>query len=166
MGCVCSCFASVFLWTGELLENLFLAIGEIGSILIRGIFSILVSLCDLLASVSCCWRVPYDERPDRQTYQFHNLAQPLSQPRKSLLTKEGRAQRSAEKQSRRAAEQEKKLKLQEQKQQKDLAGKEEKEAKAKAKQEESERKKQEALAKKEKELAEKKAAALITPNES
>jgi hypothetical protein len=49
------------MWLGELLENVFLAIGEIGSILVRGIFGLLIGLCDVLAALSCCCRVPWSE---------------------------------------------------------------------------------------------------------
>ncbi|CEH19386.1 hypothetical protein CBOM_06714 [Ceraceosorus bombacis] len=73
MGIVCSCFSTVFLWTGELLENLALAIGEISSILIRGIFSLLIGLCDVLAAISCCCRVPYSERPGRSGYTYDTV---------------------------------------------------------------------------------------------
>ncbi|CAO1617200.1 unnamed protein product [Parajaminaea phylloscopi] len=122
MGCICSCFASVFMWTGELLENVFLALGEIGSILVRGIFTLLVGLCDVLAAASCCWRVPYDERPDRNTYVFsaasagggnnnvNALALPPTSPAagrigvlRSWFTKDGREARKQERDARKRA---------------------------------------------------------------
>lgn len=52
--------------------DVFLALGEILSVLTRGIFSVLVGICDVLAAASCCWRVPYDQRPDRGTFVYSN----------------------------------------------------------------------------------------------
>ena len=70
MGSVFSCLASSFMYLGEFLENLFLALGEIGAVLTRGIIGIIVGLCDVLAATSCCCRVPWSDRPDRSTYTF------------------------------------------------------------------------------------------------
>lgn len=142
------------------LADLCLAIGEISSILVRGIFSVLVAICDVLASVACCWRVPYDERPDRQTYQYNLAAvgKPVSPQRPSVLTKAGRDQRAKERQEKKAAERERQLKLQEEKHQKQLAANEEKDAKKQAAAAEKQQKQQEALQAKEDALKEKKEA--------
>ncbi|SNX83277.1 uncharacterized protein MEPE_01984 [Melanopsichium pennsylvanicum] len=105
MGSVFSCLASTFSYLGEFLENVFLAIGEVGAVLVRGIIGIVVTLCDLLAAISCCYRVPWSERPDRSfyTYTVTNtvpegantmLTQVGSkQVLSNLFTKEGREQR-------------------------------------------------------------------------
>ncbi|TKY86770.1 hypothetical protein EX895_004410 [Sporisorium graminicola] len=107
MGSVFSCLASTFLYLGEFLENVFLAVGEIGAVLVRGIFGIVVSLCDLLAAISCCYRVPWSERPDRATYTFvatNNATAAVTtsnalsdvggkQVLSSVFTKQGREQR-------------------------------------------------------------------------
>lgn len=119
MGIVCSCFASVFMWTGELLESesirflwaghvsdpnriradVFLAVGEIGSLLVRGIFGLLVGCCDLLAAVSCCCTVPYSERPDRTSYTVTSLNHNVGRGGfyQSYFTETGRVQRTQEK---------------------------------------------------------------------
>lgn len=65
MGQVFSCLASTCGCVGEVLENVCLAIGEIGAVLVRGVFGILIGLLDLLAALSCCWRVPWSQRPTR-----------------------------------------------------------------------------------------------------
>ncbi|PWN25762.1 hypothetical protein BDZ90DRAFT_61982 [Jaminaea rosea] len=72
MGCVFSSLAQVFLYVGEFFENVFLLLGEILSVLTRGIFTLLVGICDILAAASCCCRVPYDQRPDRGTFVYSN----------------------------------------------------------------------------------------------
>lgn len=48
-------------------------VGEIASVLVRGIFAVLVGLCDILAAISCCWRVPFSQRPDRETYTYDTI---------------------------------------------------------------------------------------------
>lgn len=131
-----------------------MAAGEISSILVRGIFSILVSLCDVLASISCCWRVPYDERPDRQTYTFNTLAEPLESPRPSLLTRKGRELRKQQRQQKSAADKERKLRILEEKHTKDLADREEKDQKKVEKEAEKQRKIDEKVQKKEDDLRE------------
>jgi hypothetical protein len=107
MGSVFSCLASTFLYLGEFLENVFLAVGEISAVLVRALFGIVVSLCDLLAAISCCCRVPWSERPDRAYYSYsapttHAIAttNPAAlstiggkQVLSSVFTKEGREQR-------------------------------------------------------------------------
>ncbi|CDR99197.1 uncharacterized protein SPSC_02866 [Sporisorium scitamineum] len=106
MGSVFSCFASTFIYLGEFLENVFLALGEIGAVLVRAMFGIVISLCDLLAAISCCYRVPWDQRPDRAFYTFSantttaavTSSNTLSdvggkQVLSSVFTKEGRQQR-------------------------------------------------------------------------
>ncbi|SJX61701.1 uncharacterized protein SRS1_12685 [Sporisorium reilianum f. sp. reilianum] len=108
MGSVFSCLASTFIYLGEFLENVFLALGEIGAVLVRAIFGIVVSLCDLLAAISCCYRVPWSERPDRSFYTFQTntttttaavtSSNALSdvggkQVLSSVFTKQGREQR-------------------------------------------------------------------------
>lgn len=106
MGCVFSCFSTVFIWVGELLENVCLAMGEIGAVLVRAVVGILVSLCDCLAAVSCCYRVPWSERPDRSDFIFTAQTTELAANNTSTLasvggkrvlwstfTKEGREQK-------------------------------------------------------------------------
>ncbi|KAJ9478326.1 Ribosomal DNA transcription factor [Pseudozyma hubeiensis] len=106
MGSVFSCLASAFIYLGEFLENVFLAIGEIGAVLVRAIIGIVVSLCDLLAAISCCYRVPWSERPDRSfyTYSTNDTTMAASsnnalatvggkQVLSSVFTKQGREQR-------------------------------------------------------------------------
>ncbi|GAC96361.1 ribosomal DNA transcription factor [Pseudozyma hubeiensis SY62] len=106
MGSVFSCLASTFIYLGEFLENVFLAIGEIGAVLVRAIIGIVVSLCDLLAAISCCYRVPWSERPDRSFYTYSTNTTTMvassnsalatvggKQVLSSVFTKEGREQR-------------------------------------------------------------------------
>ncbi|PWO01066.1 hypothetical protein FA09DRAFT_335706 [Tilletiopsis washingtonensis] len=109
MGVVFSCFAQSFMWLGELLENVFLAIGEIGSILVRGIFGLLIGLCDVLAALSCCCRVPWSERPDRTSYTYHTAASNVGGRQVfASLTPAGRA---ARKQQKAAAKKEHELRI-------------------------------------------------------
>ncbi|KAL9935211.1 hypothetical protein V8E36_005559 [Tilletia maclaganii] len=68
MGAVFSSLGTVFSWVGMVFETLCLAIGEIASVLVRGIFTIVVGLCDVLAAVSCCCRRPWSDRPSRGQY--------------------------------------------------------------------------------------------------
>ncbi|SPC66866.1 uncharacterized protein UHOD_02397 [Ustilago sp. UG-2017b] len=122
MGSVFSCLASTFMYLGEFVENAFLAVGEIGAVLSRALIGIVVSLCDLLAAISCCYRVPWSQRPDRSffTYSSHTyssqdntqLATTNSstlasvggkQVLSSLLTKQGREQREEIKAARKKA---------------------------------------------------------------
>lgn len=115
MGTVFSCFASTFLYVGEFLENVFLAVGEIGAVLVRGLIGLVVSLCDLLAAVSCCYRVPWSERPDRSFYTYTTQTTDLAitnttlasvggkQVLSSVFTKEGREQRKENKAAKRKA---------------------------------------------------------------
>ncbi|SPO23102.1 uncharacterized protein UTRI_01780 [Ustilago trichophora] len=115
MGSVFSCLASTFIYLGEFLENVFLAIGEIGAVLVRAVIGIVVSLCDLLAAISCCYRVPWSERPDRSFYTYGaantNLASTNTtlatvggkQVLSSVFTKEGREQRKEIKAARKKA---------------------------------------------------------------
>lgn len=105
MGTVFSCLASTLIYLGEFLENVFLAIGEIGAVLVRAIIGIVVSLCDLLAAVSCCYRVPWSERPDRSFYTYSTNTATIAandsalasvggkQVLSSVFTKQGREQR-------------------------------------------------------------------------
>ncbi|PWN35163.1 uncharacterized protein FA14DRAFT_160432 [Meira miltonrushii] len=74
MGIVCSCFASTFLLIGEIFSTVFLAVGEVGAMLVRGLFSLLVGLCDVLAACMCCCQVPFSERPDRNGYTYNTMA--------------------------------------------------------------------------------------------
>ena len=115
MGSVFSCLASTFVYLGEFLENVFLAIGEIGAVLVRALIGIVVSLCDLLAAVSCCYRVPWSERPDRSFYTYTTQTTDLAttnatlatvggkQVLSSVFTKEGREQRKEIKAARKKA---------------------------------------------------------------
>lgn len=59
---------------GEIFSTLFLAVGEVGAILIRGLFSLIVGLCDILAACACCCQVPFSERPDRNGYTYTTMA--------------------------------------------------------------------------------------------
>ncbi|PWZ00653.1 hypothetical protein BCV70DRAFT_160059 [Testicularia cyperi] len=110
MGNVFSCLASTFLYLGEFLENVFLALGEIGAVLVRAIFGIVISLCDLLAAISCCYRVPWSERPDRSYFNYQtNLATTdmtsvgSKQVLGGVFTKEGREHRKVAKEARKKA---------------------------------------------------------------
>ncbi|PWN47352.1 hypothetical protein IE53DRAFT_254542 [Violaceomyces palustris] len=102
MGCVFSCLASCMMWTGELLENLMLAIGEIGSVLVRGVFAIVVGLLDVLAAASCCYRVPWSERPDREFYTYSSLGREVGgrSVLKSTFSKQARKERRQIKEAR------------------------------------------------------------------
>lgn len=51
-----------------------LAVGEVGAILVRGLFGLIVGICDVLAACMCCCRVPFAERPDRDGYTYSTLA--------------------------------------------------------------------------------------------
>ncbi|SAM80350.1 uncharacterized protein UBRO_02397 [Ustilago bromivora] len=112
MGSVFSCLASTFMYLGEFVENAFLAVGEIGAVLSRALIGIVVSLCDLLAAISCCYRVPWSQRPDRSFFTYSSLTYSSQdntqlattnsstlasvggkQVLSSLLTKQGREQR-------------------------------------------------------------------------
>lgn len=106
MGSIFSCLASTCIYLGEFLENVFLALGEIGAVLVRAIIGIVVSLCDLLAAISCCYRVPWSERPDRSFYAYTTNAAAVNtngnstlatvggkQGLSSVFTKQGREQR-------------------------------------------------------------------------
>lgn len=107
MGSVFSCLASTFIYLGEFLENVFLALGEIGAVLVRAVIGIVVSLCDLLAAISCCYRVPWSERPDRTSFTFVSTSNTTATVTSSnalsdvggkhvlssVFTKEGREQR-------------------------------------------------------------------------
>ncbi|EPQ28916.1 uncharacterized protein PFL1_06873 [Pseudozyma flocculosa PF-1] len=103
MGCVFSCLASTFIYAGEVLQQLCLAVGEISAVLVRALFGLVVVLCDVLAAVSCCWRVPWSERPDRSTYSYDTrlLADVGGQKVLSgAFTKQGREQRRQIKEAR------------------------------------------------------------------
>lgn len=105
MGNVFSCLASTFIYLGEFFENVFLALGEIGAVLVRGVIGVIVTLCDLLAATSCCYRVPWSERPDRSSFTYSTNTTAVvtnkgalaavggKQVLSSLFTKEGREQR-------------------------------------------------------------------------
>lgn len=85
--------------------DLLLAIADIGVVLIRGVIAVLVSLCDLLASCACCYRVPWDERPDRDTYTYSTVmkASAAQQHRRGPFwwaTKQGRMEVKQEKAAR------------------------------------------------------------------
>lgn len=84
------------------MENVFLAVGEIASVLVRGIFAILVGLCDILAAISCCWRVPFSQRPDRETYTYDTLNKRVGgrHGNRSLFTAQGRMEKKQEKENR------------------------------------------------------------------
>ncbi|KAJ1027454.1 hypothetical protein NDA18_003460 [Ustilago nuda] len=117
MGSAFSCLASTFMYLGEFVENAFLAVGEIGAVLSRALIGIVVSLCDLLAAISCCYRVPWSQRPDRSFFTYSSqdntqLATTNSstlasvggkQVLSSLLTKQGREQREEIKAARKKA---------------------------------------------------------------
>lgn len=100
--------------------DVLLAIGEIGSVLVRVLFATFAGLCDVVAAVSCCWRVPYDERPDRNNYVssvtsgvengFNDLYLPPTSPtvgRVGVLcrhfTQQGRYARKQEREARKKA---------------------------------------------------------------
>ncbi|CAD6884249.1 unnamed protein product [Tilletia controversa] len=68
MGVVFSTLGTALSWIGTALEMSLLAIGEIASVLVRGIFTIIVGLCDVLAAISCCCRRPWSRRPSRGPY--------------------------------------------------------------------------------------------------
>ncbi|KAK0561068.1 hypothetical protein OC844_003415 [Tilletia horrida] len=68
MGVVFSTLGTALSWIGSTLEMLCLAVGEIASVLVRGIFTILVGLCDVAAALSCCYRRPWSRRPARGAY--------------------------------------------------------------------------------------------------
>ncbi|KAN0063229.1 hypothetical protein ACQY0O_004393 [Thecaphora frezii] len=96
MGCVFSCLATSLIYVGELLQEICLALGEISAVVVRAVFGLFVTFFDILATISCCWRVPWDERPDRSTYVYR--AEVLSdvggkKVLSSRFTREGRAQR-------------------------------------------------------------------------
>ena len=74
MGIVFSCLASACMLIGELASTLFLAVGEVGSLLARGLFGLIVGICDVLAACMCCCQVPFSERPDRNGYTYTTLA--------------------------------------------------------------------------------------------
>lgn len=122
MGSVFSCLASTFMYLGEFVENAFLAVGEIGAVLSRALIGIVVSLCDLLAAISCCYRVPWSQRPDRSFFTYSSLTYSSQdntqlattnsstmasvggkQVLSSLLTKQGREQREEIKAARQKA---------------------------------------------------------------
>jgi hypothetical protein len=77
------------------LLDVFLFIGEIGSLLVRGIFSFLVGLCDCLAAWSCCCQVPWAQRPNRTSYDFRSMGTNVGRGGvlASYTTKDGRAAR-------------------------------------------------------------------------
>ena len=97
------------MYIGEILENVFLAVGEVSAVLVRLVFNLLVSLCDLFATISCCCRVPWSERPargfDNHSSQFAAVGG--RQVMAGIVTKEGRERRQQEKE---AAKKEKELK--------------------------------------------------------
>ncbi|CCF53571.1 hypothetical protein NDA11_000350 [Ustilago hordei] len=122
MGSVFSCLASTFMYLGEFVENAFLAVGEIGAVLSRALIGIVVSLCDFLAAISCCYRVPWSQRPDRSFFTYSSLTYSSQdntqlattnsstlasvggkQVLSSLLTKQGREQREEIKAARKKA---------------------------------------------------------------
>ncbi|UZJ56982.1 hypothetical protein CBS101457_006302 [Exobasidium rhododendri] len=74
MGIVFSYLASSFMFIGELSSTAFLALGEVGSLLVRGVFGLVVGICDILAACMCCCRVPFSDRPDRDGYTYTTLA--------------------------------------------------------------------------------------------
>lgn len=74
MGVVFSCLASCFMFAGELLSSVCLGLGEFGSILCRGLFGVIVGICDVLAACMCCCQVPFSDRPDRDGYTYSTLA--------------------------------------------------------------------------------------------
>jgi hypothetical protein len=73
MGIVFSSFASCFMFIGEILSYLCLGIGELGSILVHGIFGLIVGICDVLAACMCCCQVPFSDRPDRDGYTYSTV---------------------------------------------------------------------------------------------
>ncbi|KAK0555793.1 hypothetical protein OC846_000363 [Tilletia horrida] len=68
MGVVFSTLGTVLSWVGATVETLCLAVGEIASVLVRGVFTIIVGLCDVLAALMCCCRRPWHDRPSRYPY--------------------------------------------------------------------------------------------------
>ncbi|KAE8219693.1 hypothetical protein CF319_g6658 [Tilletia indica] len=68
MGVVFSTLGTVVSWIGTALETVCLAIGEIASVLVRGVITVIVGLCDVLAALSCCYRRPWSRRPSRGPY--------------------------------------------------------------------------------------------------
>lgn len=79
--------ASTFLLLGEICSTLFLAVGEVGAILVRGLFSLIVGLCDVLAACACCCQVPFAERPDRAGYTYTTLALRSGAPTERMADK-------------------------------------------------------------------------------
>lgn len=86
-GIVCSCMASTLILVGEVFSTLFLAVGEVGAILVRGVFALLVGICDVLAACACCCQVPFSERPDRNGYTYTTLALREGAPAERLADK-------------------------------------------------------------------------------
>lgn len=62
------------MFAGEVLSAVFLGIGEFGSIISRGLFGLIVGICDVLAACMCCCQVPFSDRPDRDGYTYSTLA--------------------------------------------------------------------------------------------
>jgi hypothetical protein len=73
MGVVFSCLAGACMMLGELISTLFLGLGEVASMLTRGVFGLIVGICDVLAACMCCWQVPFSDRPDRDRYTYTTL---------------------------------------------------------------------------------------------
>ena len=107
MGTVFSCLASAFIYLGEFFENVFLAVGEMGAVLVRPCSASWSAFVIFFAAISCCYRVPWSERPDRSfyTYSTHSTKAVATSSSKALasvggkqvlssvFTKEGREQR-------------------------------------------------------------------------
>lgn len=65
------------MFVGEILSTATLAIGEIGALLVRGIFALIVGICDVTAASMCCCRVPFSDRPDRDGYTYSTVRTPV-----------------------------------------------------------------------------------------
>lgn len=79
------------------------SVGEVGAILIRGLFGLIVGLCDVLAACMCCCQVPFSERPDRGTYTYSSIHRSNVGSTQVLLggfTKQGRRDRAVRKELR------------------------------------------------------------------
>ena len=88
MGTVFSCLATGFMYLGEIMSTAFLAVGELGSVLSRGLFGLIVGICDVLAACMCCCRVPFEDRPDRDGYTYTTLAVVQPSPLLNLTTRQ------------------------------------------------------------------------------
>lgn len=62
---------------GEMFSALALGIGEVASLLVRGVFGLVIAALDVLAACMCCCRVPFRDRPDRDGYTYASARTPV-----------------------------------------------------------------------------------------